>query len=97
VRLSPHLHQITIAISQNHTNGSPGFAQTQHVAVHFCLAFFVISELEFWRLYIAVDKSACSPGQKVEDFINAVMCMPDPSYAHDPINFGYTGILCLDL
>lgn len=87
-----YLHQITTAIGQNHTNGSPGFARTQHVAVHFCLAFFVISELVFWRLYLAVNKYAWSTGEKVIEFIGVATCMQySPPYARDLSNFGYTG------
>ena len=47
-----YLHQATTALRERILDPSPGFSQTQHVAVHFCLALFIISEFEFYRAYI---------------------------------------------
>jgi hypothetical protein len=47
-----YLHQATTVIGEGLLDSSSGFSQTQHIAVHICLAFFIISEFEFYRAYV---------------------------------------------
>ncbi|KAF2825313.1 hypothetical protein CC86DRAFT_264570, partial [Ophiobolus disseminans] len=51
-----YLHQLTTAIGKYFLDSSSSLSQTQHAAVHFCLAFFIISEFEFYRVYINLKK-----------------------------------------
>jgi hypothetical protein len=45
------LHQLTTLLGQ-HLLDMNGFTGTQHVAVHFSVAFWVLTEFEFYRTYI---------------------------------------------
>jgi hypothetical protein len=52
--LTATLHIITISLRRYL---SEGFTLRQHIAVHFCLVFYVISELEFYRACVKFEKS----------------------------------------
>jgi hypothetical protein len=47
-----YLQQTTTTIGKGLLNSNTGFSQAQHIAVQFCLAFFIISEFEFYRAYV---------------------------------------------
>ncbi len=84
-----YLHQITTAIGERLLDSSSGFSQTQHVAFHFCLAFFIISEFEFYRAY--------SESKNFEPSLNVIkhfiLANVDPNHvfpvSRDPWGFGY--------
>jgi hypothetical protein len=46
------LHIITTLFGESVGDSDSGFTARQHIAVHFCLVFYVITELEFYRAYI---------------------------------------------
>lgn len=50
------LNIITIFIGRHQGDPVSGFTTRQHIAVHFCLVFFVITEFEFYRAYILFRK-----------------------------------------
>jgi hypothetical protein len=84
-----HLHQVTTAISQYLLDSSSGFSRKQHIAVHFCLAFFIISGFEFYRAYINVKKF--DPGlDPIEYFLRGNV---EPNHvfpvSRDPVGFSY--------
>lgn len=84
-----YLHQATTAIGERLLDSSSGFSQTQHVAVHFCLAFFVISEFEFYRAYI--DFKNFEPGLDAIKYFLVANVEPDHVFpiSRDPWGFGY--------
>lgn len=86
-----YLHQATTAIGERLVlDPSPGFSQTQHVAVHFCLAFIVISEFEFYRAYI--DFKNFEPGglDAIKYFLVANVELDHVfPVSRDPWRFGY--------
>ncbi|KAF2128323.1 hypothetical protein P153DRAFT_317997, partial [Dothidotthia symphoricarpi CBS 119687] len=89
-----HLHQATTALGQRLLDSSSGFSQTQHAAVHFCLAFFVISEFEFYRAY--------TDFKNFESYLDVVkyflLANVEPNrvfpISRDPWGFGY--MTCLE-
>ncbi|KAJ4375798.1 hypothetical protein N0V83_001075 [Neocucurbitaria cava] len=50
------LHIITILLGRYVGDPDSGFTTRQHIAVHFCLVFYVITELEFYRAYVKFKK-----------------------------------------
>jgi hypothetical protein len=44
-------HWVTILLGRSVGGAGPGFTNRQHIAVHFCLVFYAITELEFYRAY----------------------------------------------
>jgi hypothetical protein len=50
------LHIIATQLGRYVGNPDLGFTIRQHIAVHFCLVFNVITELEFYRVYIKFEK-----------------------------------------
>ncbi|KAH8688919.1 hypothetical protein GQ44DRAFT_556368, partial [Phaeosphaeriaceae sp. PMI808] len=84
-----YLHQVTTVIGQQLLDSRSGFSQTQHVAVHFCLAFFIISEFEFYRAYINFRNF--EPGFKAIKYF--LLANVEPNYvfpiSRDPGGFGY--------
>jgi hypothetical protein len=50
------LHIITKLLGRYVGDADSGFTTRQHIAVHFCLVFYVISELEFYRAYVGFDR-----------------------------------------
>jgi hypothetical protein len=84
-----YLHQAITVIGERLLKPSSGFSQTQHVTVHFCFAFFVISEFEFYRAYINFRnfESGLDP---IKYFLVANV-EPDHVFptSRDPWGFGY--------
>jgi len=83
------LHQATTALGKRLLDSSAGFSYTQHVAVHFCLAFFIISEFEFYRAYTNF-KNIETGLQAIKYFVVANF-EPDHVFpvSRDPWGFGY--------
>ncbi|KAF1840179.1 uncharacterized protein K460DRAFT_421172 [Cucurbitaria berberidis CBS 394.84] len=50
------LHIITILLGRYVEDSDSGFTTRQHIAVHFCLVVYVITELEFYRAYTGFKK-----------------------------------------
>lgn len=46
------LHIITTLLGRYVVDSDSGFTRYQHIAVHLCLVFYVITEFEFYRVYI---------------------------------------------
>lgn len=46
------LYQFTTLISKYVLAPDTGFTQSQHIAVHFSLVFFLLSEMEYYRAYV---------------------------------------------
>jgi hypothetical protein len=84
-----YLHQATTAIGERLLDSSSGFSRTQHVAVHFCLAFFVISEFEFYRAYINFRNF--EQGLDPIKYFLVANVEPDHVFpiSRDPWDFGY--------
>jgi hypothetical protein len=82
-------HEATTVIGIQPLRSGAVFSLTQHVAVHFCLAFFAISEIEFYRAYM--DVSNLEPGLDTIKYCLLANIKPDHvfPYSRDPYGFGY--------
>lgn len=50
------LHTITTLFGRYVGDRDSGFTTRQHIAVHFCLVFYVITELEFYCAYLEFEE-----------------------------------------
>jgi hypothetical protein len=76
-------HWVTILLGGSVGGADPGFTNRQHIAVHFCLVFYAITELEFYRAYTLFET--------FETYTDLLKYLPlanvDPSfpYSREPI------------
>ncbi|KAF1834222.1 hypothetical protein BDW02DRAFT_598347 [Decorospora gaudefroyi] len=80
-----YLYEGATAIEKYATSLGSNFSRTQHSVVHFGLAFFVLSELEFYRQYIAF--------RGIQDWRTALRELPWANYdrtfavTRDPLGY----------
>jgi hypothetical protein len=88
-----YLHHLTTLLGRHLV--APEFSSTQHVAVQFACAFWVITEFEFYRAYTTDFKAFASPlealkyGWKAN--IDTTFCV-----SREPYHFGYMSIVITD-
>jgi hypothetical protein len=79
------LHVVTILLGRYVHDAENGFTTLQHMAVHFCLVFYVISELEFYRAYAKFARFATYK----ECFKRLHRAHTDPGFVYCRDPFGY--------
>lgn len=79
------LHVITLLLGKYVSDPSSGFTQRQHIVVHFCLVFYVITELEFYRAYANFKKF----DTYTDAFKRLHLANADPTftYCRDPFSY----------